>query len=121
MRLAHDGASRSIVLLKVSRDAGTRLSVQANQPGHQTPLEWHLCVLGTVPDAGATSDKTTHSLVGETRQKIVTEVTVVVPVVRKYGPGRVKCFSSVTGTGKTYYYLFQCCLTMRTLGAREVK
>lgn len=63
-------------------------------------LENGISVLGTVPDAGDTSDKTTQSLVGETRQKIVTEVTMAVPVVREYGPGRVKCFGSVTRIGK---------------------
>lgn len=34
---------------------------------------------------------------GETGQEIITQVTMIVHVIREYGPVRAKCFSSVTG------------------------
>lgn len=84
MHLAHNGA---------------RLLVQATQPGHHIHLEWYLLCSGyIVPGSGDTSDKTTHGLVGVTGQKIITQGTMIMHIISKYGPVRVKYFSSVSGT-----------------------
>lgn len=56
------------------------------------------CVPGIVPGSGDTSDKTTHGLVGVTGQKIITQGTMIMHIISKYGPVRVKYFSSVSGT-----------------------